>query len=146
MDRPNEKNSFAEFRQRRSRRPQPQVLITPLIDIVFLLLVFFMLIARFLNPGIAVALPESGSGEFDDSSSRTVVIESDGKIYLDNTQLPLEEITARLSDLRLNGEIETVRLRGDREVEWQLVVSALDAIRDAGIYDIVIETDAEPVQ
>jgi len=145
MDRPDEKSPLGELRTRRSRRPQPQVLIAPLIDIVFILLIFFMLVARFLNPGIAVALPESESDDFDESRSGTVIVKPDGSTWLDDAEMPLEEITLRLSELHESGNIETVRLRGDRKAEWQLVVSAMDAIRDAGIYDIVIETESETV-
>ena len=127
-------------RRRRPQRPEPQILIAPLIDIVFLLLIFFMLVARFLSPSIAVALPESGSGAIEEAHARTVTIDRDGRTFLDDFPLTLDEISSALEEDRRSGELDLVRLRADRDTPFQKIVDALEAIRRAGIVDIAIET------
>jgi biopolymer transport protein ExbD len=125
------------------KRHEPQILIAPLIDIVFLLLIFFILVARFIAPSIAIALPESGTDTLDESHYITVAIDGDGNIWLDERPMSLEEITVALEDAWRNGEFNIVRLRADRDTPLQTVVDALDAIRAAGISDVAIETSRD---
>lgn len=127
-------------RRRRPLRPEPQILLAPLIDIVFLILIFFMLVTRFLSPSIAVALPESGFGEVEEAVSRTVTIDREGQAFLDDVPMSLDELSGALDDARVAGELDLVRLRADRETPFQVIVDALEAIRRAGIVDIAIET------
>ncbi len=129
------------LRRNRAKRPAPEIMIAPLIDIVFLLLIFFMLITRFLSPTIAVALPDSDSGVIDESRARTVTIDADGNAFLDDVSMTLQEITRELANSRLSGELDLVRLRADRDTGFQSVIDALDAIRDAEIFDVAFETD-----
>ena len=124
----------------RREKAVPQLLIAPLIDIVFLLLIFFMLVTNFLPPSIAIALPESESADINESLSVTVSVDDRGIIYLNETSVNLTELTGLLEDARVNGEIEIVRLRADESTEWQRVIEIFDAIRSAGILDIAIET------
>jgi len=124
-----------------SRRVPSQMLIAPLIDIVFLLLIFFMLVTKFLSPSISVALPESDSGVIDDSPARTVSVDRDGNCWLDENPVTLEELTSELNELRRAGEIELVRLRLDADATSQMFVDTLDAITNAGISNVAIETE-----
>ena len=127
----------------RKVRPEPQILMAPLIDIVFLLLIFFMLVTRFLSPSISVALPESGIGALDDSPARTVTIDKEGTTFLDDQPASLDEITASLARDRESGELKLVRLRADSETPFQKIVDAMEAIQSAGIVDIAIETTSD---
>jgi biopolymer transport protein ExbD len=134
------------LRRLRTRRPEPQILIAPLIDIVFLLLIFFMLVTRFLSPSIAVALPSSESGAVDESRSRTVTIDSNGDTFLDDRRMTLDEISGALAVDREAGGIDIVRLRADKSTAFQLIIDAMDAIRRAGIAEIAVETSPEDVR
>lgn len=129
--------------RRRRRSPEPQILMAPLIDCVFLLLIFFMLVTRFLSPSIAVALPESGRGAVEEAKARTVAIDRDGMIYLDDRPMSLSGVSAALAAAKEAGEIDLVRLRADRETAFQVIVDALEAIRAGGIVDIAIEVSGE---
>jgi biopolymer transport protein ExbD len=117
--------------------------MAPLIDCVFLLLIFFMLVTRFLSPSIAVALPESGRGAVEEAKARTVAIDRDGMIYLDDRPMSLSGVSAALAAAKEAGEIDLVRLRADRETAFQVIVDALEAIRAGGIVDIAIEVSGE---
>lgn len=127
-------------KRRRRYRPEPSIMIAPLIDCVFLLLIFFMLVTKFLSPSISVGLPESNMGAIDDSESRTVTIDKEGNTYLDNRAVELDEMTSLLMQLRESGKISIIRLRADRDTPFQKIVDAMSAIQRAGITDIAIET------
>ncbi len=116
-------------------------MIAPLVDIVFNLLIFFMLVTKYLSPTIAVALPQSGSGEIDESRARTVSIDRDGNTFIDNTPATLSEIARELESARAAGEIDIVRLRADKDTRFQRIIDVLDAIRKSGIRDISVETE-----
>jgi biopolymer transport protein ExbD len=127
-------------RARRRSHIEPQIMIAPLIDVVFQLLIFFMLINRYVTPGIQVALPESSANSIDTSRSRTVTVTADGATYLDDAAMSLGEIETVLAQDSAEGRIDSVRLRADRQVPFEYVVRALEAVRNAGIGDIAIET------
>jgi len=137
---------FTRLRRLRTRRPEPQILMAPLIDIVLNLLLFFMLVTRFLSPSIAVALPSSESGAVDESRSRTITINSNGNTFLDDRRMTLDEISAALEIDREAGDIDIVRLRADKSTAFQLIIDAMDAIRRAGIAEIAVETSPDDVR
>lgn len=132
----------SRVRSGRIRRAEAQIMIAPLIDIVFLLLIFFMLVTKFLSPSIAVTLPESNSSVMDDRYSITIYIDYKSDVYLENEWISLDEVTRELSFRRSDGPLDFVRLRADRSADFQSVIEVLDAIRNAGISDIAIETES----
>jgi len=131
------------LRRFRTKRRGPEIMIAPLIDIIFQLLIFFMLITRFLPPSVAIALPESGSGELDESPAAIVSIDQTGNVLLDDRIVTLDALTSILTGEKASGEIDIVRLRADKSTEWQLVVDVLNAIRASGIIGIAVEIETE---
>ena len=129
--------------RRRGRLISPQIMIAPLIDVVFQLLIFFMLINRFVFPGIQVELPSSSASALESPGERTISVLSDGSVYLDDILMELSEIQIVLEEERRSGRIEAVRLRADRRVPFELVVGVLEVVHSAGISDIAIETNPE---
>ncbi|MCB1217283.1 biopolymer transporter ExbD [bacterium] len=131
----------AARRERRRLQQDPVIPLAPLIDVVFLLLVFFMLITRFLNPTIDLSLPESTTAQINDSQSVLVAIDADGGLWLDEDQISWAELTPRLQGL--SAAEPTVRLRADGGTEHRMVVRAFDCIRQAGLEDIALEAVKE---
>ncbi|MCB1220372.1 MAG: biopolymer transporter ExbD [Planctomycetales bacterium] len=129
-------------RERRRLAQDPVIPLAPLIDVVFLLLIFFMLITRFLNPTIDLSLPESTTAQINDNRSVLVAIDATGQLWLDEEQITWSELTPRLSGLADKGL--TVRLRADGGTEHRMVVQAFDCIRTAGLEDIALEAVKEP--
>lgn len=128
-------------RERRRLAQDPVIPLAPLIDVVFLLLVFFMLITRFLNPTIDLTLPQSSTAQINDSRSVLVAIDADGSLWLDEERIEWTELTPRLSVMA--DEEPTVRLRADGETQHREVVRAFDCIRHAGLEDIALEAVRE---
>lgn len=124
-------------------RSQGTVLnLTPLIDIVFLLLIFFLLTTQFIEEdGIGVRLPTAASAVDRERDELAVVVTSAGELFVEGQRLSMTELGPRLRDLL--GRDTTIVLRGDREVHLQQVVSVMEQARLAGAARIVVATEQE---
>jgi len=126
--------------QRRAR-----VEILPLIDIVFLLLVFFIyaMLSMAVHRGVSVNLPTSSSARIEREFLLSVTIKDSGEIFLDNNRIPLKDLD-RLLKLRAKQEdSQGVLLFADKRVSYQLLVKVLDQIRMAGLSRISLQTTME---
>jgi biopolymer transport protein ExbD len=129
-----------EGRRRLSHVPN----LTPLIDIVFLLLVFFMLTSHFVREeSIKVDLPVAQSGEPDDNEYVQVTLDAEGRILLRDHFIDIAELEMRLrAELAQHSE-KVVRIRGDRTARLGLAVGVLDAARKAGAEGVDIVTEEQ---
>ena len=126
--------------QRRAR-----IEILPLIDIVFLLLVFFIyaMLSMAVHRGVSVNLPTSSSAKIERELLLSVTIKDNGDILLDNNRIPLKDL-ARLLKLRAKEQDSTgVLLFADKRVSCQLLLHVLDQIRMAGLTKISLQTIME---
>lgn len=130
-----------DFR-RTQRSKDAEVDLTPLIDIIFILLIFFLLTASFdqtNEQSVEVDLPESSAqGDVEAGEELTVFIQADGTVSLsegDNSlgaNLSIEALAERLKILRGQSNGRPIFIRGDESVRYGEVVRVLDACRDAG--------------
>jgi biopolymer transport protein ExbD len=126
--------------QRRAR-----IEILPLIDIVFLLLVFFIyaMLSMAIHRGIPVNLPSSSSSSIEKELVVSVTIKESGEIVVDDDQTPLKGL-ARLLKRRAKGhESPGILLFADKKVSCQLLVKVLDQIKMADIHRISLQTTME---
>lgn len=128
-----------EGRRRSSHVPN----LTPLIDIVFLLLVFFMLTSHFVREeALNIDLPVAGSGEAVEEDARLeVVIDAEGHILLFEHLVEPQALEATLRDALAGREDKVVRVRGDRAAALGQAVTVLDAARGAGAEAVDIVTE-----
>jgi biopolymer transport protein ExbD len=119
--------------------------ILPLIDIVFLLLVFFIyaMLSMAVHRGVPVNLPASSSSEIEKKLSISVTIKESGDIVLDTVPILLKDLARQLREKARNSEGIGVLLFADREVSCQLLVKVLDQIRDAGVNKVSLQTIKE---
>ncbi len=114
-----------------------QIDIAPLIDCIFLLLVFFMLTSSFVViPGINVKLPKALAPEEIDTRSLTVVISSEDIIYLEDKPLTVKEVTGFVK----KGKFTSIFIKADRDASLGVVVKIWDACKRLGIEKIGIAT------
>jgi len=126
--------------QRRAR-----IEILPLIDIVFLLLVFFIyaMLSMAIHRGISVNLPISSSAKIEKKLLLSVTIKDSGEILVDKNRTPLKDL-AWLLRRRTKGQMSPgILLFSDRKVSCQLLVKVLDQIRMADIHRISLQTTME---
>jgi len=127
---------------------QPALNLTPMIDIVFLLIIFFMVGTKFteLERKIGIRVPEvADRGELTAPPDHRVVnVSKDGTITLDKEPVTLEQLTTRLTKARSQYAELGVLVRGDARGEFQLVASVLNACKQAGIQELGISVKLTP--
>ena len=126
----------------RRRRARSILNLTPLIDIVFLLLVFFMLTSHFIEEqAIDIDLPKAKSGnEAIEKEFVEVIVNPDGELLVDGRKVQLEHLEETLKGALHAPGAKYVRLRGDHEARLGLAVSVIDAARAAGAESLDILT------
>jgi biopolymer transport protein ExbD len=122
--------------------------ILPLIDIVFLLLVFFIyaMLSMAVHRGVPVNLPSSSSSEIEKKLTLSVAIKDNGDIVLDRDQVSLKDLAPRLRTKAGITKDLGVLLFADREVSCQLLIKVLDQIRIAGVTRVSLQTAKETVK
>lgn len=118
--------------------------VTSLIDVVFLLLLFFVVTSTFLErPGIDLSLPEAGTAEVAAREDVTVRLAADGSLFVGEEQVPPEGLEAAIRSRLQEGGTDRVVLEADESATHGRVVAAMDAARDAGAAALVVATRPE---
>ena len=125
------------------RKAQSTPNLTPLIDIVFLLLVFFMLTAHFVkDESIAIELPQAESAvSRDDEAALEVLLDKEGCIHLNGTMVEEENLEQLLRAQLQGREKKWVTLKGDKGADLGGAVTILDAARRAGASAVDVVTE-----
>jgi biopolymer transport protein ExbD len=118
--------------------------LTPLINCMFLLLVFFMVATTFVNPkGLSVDLPGSGEGESTASKDMNIIIAEDGSVEINGTVTGQAEIAARIRAVMEENETKNVILEASRSVQHSRVVEVMDIARGEGVEAIAFAKGGE---
>ncbi len=117
---------------RRPKRPSHAIDMAPLIDVVFLLLIFFMLTSAFQEPSLPLQLP-SASGSPDTPVEALIIsVNAAGDITIGDQPVTRETFTDTLRETLDRRENRTVNFRGDRSVDYGVFVDLMDRARTAG--------------
>jgi biopolymer transport protein ExbD len=117
--------------------------ITPLVDIVFLLLIFFLLTAFFIQPeGLGIKLPSADAPAMQAGEEIEIVIEPSGRVLMGGEPVEISEIEGRVSLALSAGPERAVVRKSDREIALQRVVEVMDKCRKAGAERLVIATQS----
>ncbi|MBA3018673.1 MAG: biopolymer transporter ExbD [Desulfobacteraceae bacterium] len=117
----------------------------PLIDIVFLLLVFFIyaMLSMAVHRGLPVLLPASSTAEIEKKSALSVTVRTDGTIYVDEKQISIENLAAFLKKKAEIDKDTGILLFAEQTLSYQKLFSVLDQIRMAGLNRISLQAEAE---
>lgn len=128
---------------RRTRRYRPTVDMTPMIDCVFLLLVFFLLTSAFRSPAVDLTLPSAFSAEPPKEEEITVELDREGRLLVNAREVSLEELASAVR-LEADGiEDPAVTVRADAERTYQDVLRVVLAIRGSGLTRVRLAYDWE---
>jgi biopolymer transport protein TolR len=117
--------------------------VTPLVDVMLVLLIIFMIAAPMLHQGVEVALPKADAANLPLRVQDPLVVSIDrnGQVYLRESAVETEELVARIkSQIESRGD-DTVFLKGDREVPYGKVIEVLDVLHQGGIVHVGMVTD-----
>ena len=125
-------------------RPMAEINVTPLVDVMLVLLIVFMVAAPLLTVGVAVDLPETAAQPIPDQGEPlTVTVAGDGTIYVQETQVTLEELVPRLTAMSKAGYDQRIYIRGDQNRAYGEVARVMGRINAAGFRQIGLVMDPE---
>jgi biopolymer transport protein ExbD len=127
------------------KRKGPRIEMLPLIDIVFLLLVFFIyaMLSMAVHRALPIALPKSGTAEIDNRPLLSVSITHEGSVYIDRQLVELADLPAILESKTGEEKDRGVQVFADRLVEYQRLFVVLDSIKKAGISKISLQAERD---
>ena len=121
--------------------------VTPLVDVMLVLLIIMMLVAPLLQQGISVKLPvASNTVDKPETQGQTVIaIASKGSIYLNAKPVNQEDLATRIADILQNQKEKLVLIKADEQADYSFIMAAMDQLRKAGIEDIGLVTERKRV-
>lgn len=131
--------------RRGSRRaPMAEINVTPLVDVMLVLLIIFMVTAPLLVSGVPVELPESRANPLDQKvEPLDISIDKEGQIFVDGDPITLSALSARLEDLAASQDPANPRqilLRGDTEIEYGTVMRVMGELNRVGLNSVSMVT------
>ena len=117
--------------------------VTPLCDVMLVLLIIMMIVAPLLQQGVSVQLPQANNTvDKPETQGQTVIaIAKDKAMYLNAKPIQEAELATKINELLENQKEKVVLIKADQEVEYGAVMAAMDQLRQAGIEDIGLVTD-----
>lgn len=136
-------------RRQRSRRHSPisEINVTPFVDVMLVLLIVFMVAAPLLTVGVPIDLPETEAKALNSETQPiTISVNETGQIYLQETEIPLEELVAKLDAIAKNGYEERIYIRGDKTTDYGTVMKVMAQVSASGYRRIGLVTLQEQTQ
>ena len=127
----------------RPKRVSARLDMAPLIDVVFLLLIFFMLTSSFLQPSIPLALPQAAAADEPPPAPVFVSVDESGLVYVNQEPVAREEFIAKLGAVLAGRDDQTVNFRGDRTMHYEVFVALMAEARQAGAVQFNIVHEAK---
>lgn len=125
----------------RPKKPALSIDMTPMIDIVFQLLIFFMLSSSFLTPALKMNLPKADSSQAPEQQRIIVSIDQSGRFFVNQEEVKQEMLKPKLAPLVARAETKAVFVRGDADMPYKYFVAAMDAARKAGATQVNVVHD-----
>ena len=122
--------------------PMSEINVTPLVDVMLVLLIIFMISAPLLTAGVPVELPKTEAGAMQDQPEPlTVSIRADGSIFLGETQVAYSELTPRMRQQAGPDTAKPVYVRADGRASYETVAQVMAALSTSGFTSINLVTD-----
>ena len=132
-------------RRRSAGAPMSEINVTPLVDVMLVLLIIFMVTAPLLTSAVPVDLPDSRADAMDQEPDQVMIsIAADGTIYLDDEPLPEGGLADRLAAIQPGGDgkMPLVTLRADRSLQYDRVIGVMGELNHAGFHSISLVTNS----
>lgn len=120
-------------RGRGKRAPMSEINVTPMVDVMLVLLIIFMVAAPLLTVGVPIDLPETKARQLSgDTEPISISINAEGQVFLQETEIPIDEVVAKLTAIAENGYEERIYVRGDRNTDYGVIMKVMGTISAAG--------------
>ena len=116
--------------------------ITPMLDVVFIMLIFFIVTASFVKEsGIEVNRPDANTASAKPSASILIAINDLGEIWINKRKIDEGQVRANIERLHAENPQGTVVVQADKEARTKVLVAVMDAAREAGVNDVSLATE-----
>jgi biopolymer transport protein TolR len=134
-------------RRRRGRRhaPMAEINVTPMVDVMLVLLIIFMVAAPMLTVGVPVELPSAKGQQLPSANKEPLVVTvtKDNQVYIGETKLSVEELPAKFAELAKSRVDEAVIVRGDKGIDYGSVLKVMGLANEAGLRKISLMSEKE---
>ena len=133
-------------RRHRRRAVMSEINVTPMVDVMLVLLIIFMVSAPLLTVGVPIDLPQSQASTLDqDKEPLTVSVNEKGQVFLQNTEIDMKNLVAKLQAVaQARGGTEArVYVRGDKKVDYGTVMRVMGRLSGAGFHRVALVTEYE---
>ncbi len=132
-------------RRRRHQKPISEINVTPLVDVMLVLLIVFMVTAPLLSAGVPVDLPQAPAAPLAvEKKPITVTVDTEGRVFVEDEQVPVDQLVAKLATVATAGLDERIYVRGDKSVDYGSVMRVMGTINGAGYRRIALVALSEP--
>jgi biopolymer transport protein TolR len=123
-------------------RPMAEINVTPMVDVMLVLLVIFMVTAPLLTAGIPVNLPQTKADTLSEPTEPLVVtVNAEGKVFLQETEVPVDSLVARLQAITANKPDTKIYVRGDKAINYGRVMEVMGLVKGAGFTQVALIVD-----
>jgi len=123
------------------RKPISEINVTPMVDVMLVLLVVFMITAPLLTVGVPIDLPKTAASRIVGQDEPLVIsVDQAGKLYLQDLEVTLEQLVPRLTAITRNRKDARIFLRGDRSIAYGRVMTVMGAMNQAGFKRVALIT------
>lgn len=137
----------ATGRRRRGRKhaPMSEINVTPMVDVMLVLLIIFMVAAPLLTVGVPVDLPDAKGNQLEAKKQEPLIIsvKPNGDIYIGEAPVPLDEVPVKLKAIAKNGTDESIYVRGDKGVSYGVVLRLIGRIVEGGFKKVSFISEPE---
>ena len=128
-------------------RPLAEINVTPLVDVMLVLLIIFMVTAPLMTSGVSVDLPKADAKPLNsDSQPLTVSIKADGSIYLQNQGIDLTELVPKLQAIAQSNPERRIFVRGDKDLAYGRIMQVMATITQGGFTKVALLADLPAAQ
>jgi biopolymer transport protein TolR len=135
-------------RRRHTRKPvMAEINVTPMVDVMLVLLIIFMVSAPLLTVGVPIDLPQTKAKSLDqDKEPLTISVNTKGEVYLQNSEIKIDDLVPKLQAIaqtRGGGADERIYVRGDKKVDYGTVMRVMGRLSAAGFRRVALVTEVE---
>ena len=132
--------------RRRSRKNNPisDINVTPLVDVMLVLLIVFMVTAPLLTVGVQIELPKTSAKQMtDDNEPLTITIDKNSKIYIQEMEIDFDDLTEKLEAIGQSNFDQKIYINGDKDISYEVLMRVMAKISSSGYTSIGLVTDIE---
>ncbi len=128
--------------RRRGKAEEAEINLTPMLDIVFIMLIFFIVTASFVKEaGIEVRKPNAATGESKKLANIMIAVDPKGQIWIERRRVDIRAVRANIERLHAENPQGSIVIQADRDSQSGIVIEIMEAARQAGVQNVAIATE-----